>query len=248
MHTIPQEVVSLIDAFIEYLKEQVANHSIYVWGGQGQRGNEITEAWIRRRETSERNAERVIRYWKEQVKKGYGDVLRAFDCSGLGCFFFQRHGLIPHDTTADGLMRRCTLIGKAELKKGDMVFRCGDDGKAYHVGYVIDDGRYVIEAAGREEGVKKTRLKGWDRYGRPRFFAEETTERRRLLKYKKPMMRGDDVTELQEALKAHGCDPGRIDGIFGEKTKAAVLRFQKAAGLQEDGIAGPKTFAALGLD
>ena len=232
----------MIDAFITYLKEQVANHSIYVWGGQGQRGDEITEAWIRRRETSERNAERVIRYWKKQIKAGYGDVLRAFDCSGLGCFFFERHGLIANDTTANGLMGRCRLIAKAELKKGDMVFRCGDDGKAYHVGYVIDDGKYVIEAAGRDEGVKKSRLKGWDRYGRPTFFEAENTEKRRLLQYKKPMMRGDDVTELQRALRSWGFDPGKIDGIFGEKTKAAVLAFQKAAGLKADGIAGPKTF------
>ena len=32
----------MIDEFTEYLKEQVRNHSIYVWGGQGQQGDEIT--------------------------------------------------------------------------------------------------------------------------------------------------------------------------------------------------------------
>lgn len=237
----------MIDEFVEYLKEQVKNHSIYVWGGQGQRGDEITEKWIRSRETSKRNADRVIRYWKEQVKEGYGDVLRAFDCSGLGCFFFQKHGLIPHDLTADGLKGRCDPIRKSELRKGDLVFQCHDDGRAYHVGYVIDDGKTVIEAQGRDVGVRENRLKGWDRYGRPRFFHEEQPPACRILKYKKPMMRGDDVAALQTALKAHGFDPGKIDGIFGTKTKDAVRRFQKASGLKVDGIAGPNTFAALGL-
>ena len=239
----------MIDEFVEYLKEQVRNHSIYVWGGQGQKGDEITEKWIRERETSARNADRVIRYWKEQVREGYGDVLRAFDCSGLGCFFFQKHRLIPHDMTANGLMGQCDLIGKADLRKGDLVFQCGDDGRAYHVGYVIDDGRTVIEAQGRDCGVRENKLKGWDRYGRPRFFREESGEdMHRLLKYKKPMMRGEDVTELQTTLAKLGFDPGKIDGIFGKKTKAAVLAFQKAAGLTADGIVGPNTKAALGLD
>ncbi len=32
----------MIEEFIEYLKAQVENHSIYVWGGQGQWGDEIT--------------------------------------------------------------------------------------------------------------------------------------------------------------------------------------------------------------
>ena len=35
------------------------------------------------------------------------------------------------------------------------------------------------------------------------------------------------------------------DGIFGAKTKAAVVAFQSAKGLAADGICGPKTWAAL---
>jgi|GEM_PF-4383782 len=45
-----------------YLEEQVANHSIYVWGAQGQQGAAITEEWIRARETSAFNASRAIFY------------------------------------------------------------------------------------------------------------------------------------------------------------------------------------------
>lgn len=35
------------------------------------------------------------------------------------------------------------------------------------------------------------------------------------------------------------------DGQFGPKTKAAILRIQKRWGLVQDGIVGPKTWAAL---
>lgn len=234
----------MIDAFIRYLKEQVENHSIYVWGGQGQKGDTITAKWIRERETSKKNADRVIRYWEKQVRDGYGDRLRAFDCSGLGSFFFLEKHLIPHDMTANGLMGQCTMIQKEELRPGDLVFRCNDKGRAYHVGYVIDDGKHVIEAQGRDVGVRENELKGWNRFGRPNFFEEKKS---RLLKYKKPMMRGEDVTELQKALDAHGFSPGKIDGIFGRKTERAVKRFQKSVGLKTDGIAGPDTFGTLGL-
>ena len=65
------------DAFKEYLLEQVRNHSIYVWGAQGQKKPTITEEWIRKREKTKRNADRAIRHWKKEVAAGYGDVLRA---------------------------------------------------------------------------------------------------------------------------------------------------------------------------
>ena len=58
--------------------------------------------------------------------------------------------------------------------------------------------------------------------------------------------RGDAVRKLQELLNALGYDCGSVDGIFGSKTKAAVLAFQKANGLGEDGIVGPLTWAKLG--
>jgi len=57
--------------------------------------------------------------------------------------------------------------------------------------------------------------------------------------------RGTDVTKLQRALTAAGQDPGGADGIFGPKTKTAVVNFQKAHGLTVDGIVGPQTSSAL---
>ena len=37
----------------------------------------------------------------------------------------------------------------------------------------------------------------------------------------------------------------KIDGIFGDKTKAAVIAFQKSAGIVADGIVGPVTKGKL---
>lgn len=51
--------------------------------------------------------------------------------------------------------------------------------------------------------------------------------------------RGAEVKTLQSLLKVTS------DGIFGQKTKAAVIAFQKANGLVADGIVGKKTWAKL---
>ena len=57
--------------------------------------------------------------------------------------------------------------------------------------------------------------------------------------------RGDAVRKLQELLNVKGYTCGSVDGIFGSKTKAAVLAFQKANGLGADGIVGPLTWGKL---
>ena len=137
--------------FTTYLREQVRNHSIYVWGAQGQKKPTITETWIRKREKTRRNADRAIAHWKKEVRDGYGDVLRAFDCSGLGTYFFLKNRLIDHDVNAEGLRALCVPISRSELREGDMTFRMSG-GRAVHVGYAIDHDR-VIEAKGRDVGV-----------------------------------------------------------------------------------------------
>ncbi|MBX7096221.1 MAG: peptidoglycan-binding protein [Myxococcaceae bacterium] len=56
---------------------------------------------------------------------------------------------------------------------------------------------------------------------------------------------GPEVESLQRALAGAGFDPGPIDGDFGPMTRGAVVRFQRASGLEADGVAGPETMAAL---
>jgi len=56
---------------------------------------------------------------------------------------------------------------------------------------------------------------------------------------------GSLVQLVQLALKRAGYDPMGTDGIFGGKTKATVIEFQKSRGLSPDGIVGKNTFDAL---
>src|SRR5690348_1128416 len=56
---------------------------------------------------------------------------------------------------------------------------------------------------------------------------------------------GGDVSQLQFLLAWHGFPNGTIDGSFGSHVKAALLRFQRWAGLPAVGVAGPATVAAL---
>lgn len=67
----------------------------------------------------------------------------------------------------------------------------------------------------------------------------------RLLYDRRPMMRGDDVADLQRRLSALGFDTGRVDGIFGPVTAAAVAEFQSNVGLPTDGIVGATTVQEL---
>jgi peptidoglycan hydrolase-like protein with peptidoglycan-binding domain len=53
------------------------------------------------------------------------------------------------------------------------------------------------------------------------------------------------TTEIQAALARLGYDPGKADGIAGKRTTAAVVAFQRSAGIDADGKAGPITQAAL---
>lgn len=58
---------------------------------------------------------------------------------------------------------------------------------------------------------------------------------------------GEEVKTLQTKLKRWGYYTGSIDGVFGSGTKKAVIAFQKKNGLTPDGIVGPATLKALGM-
>lgn len=55
---------------------------------------------------------------------------------------------------------------------------------------------------------------------------------------------GSAVKELQEALNRHGYGLD-VDGVFGDKTRAAVRSYQQRNGLKLDGIAGDETWGSL---
>jgi peptidoglycan hydrolase-like protein with peptidoglycan-binding domain len=73
------------------------------------------------------------------------------------------------------------------------------------------------------------------RFGRP-FFGTRAIG---------PGMKGWDVAVLQYLLVRHRLLATTPDGLFGPRTEAAVIRFQRARGLVPDGVVGPVTAQTL---
>ena len=72
-----------------------------------------------------------------------------------------------------------------------------------------------------------------------------STEQAAALSLQKWIPQGDMVKAVQWELCRLGYDIGKVDGICGKRTTAAVIEFQRGAGLAVDGAVGPKTWAAL---
>ena len=53
------------------------------------------------------------------------------------------------------------------------------------------------------------------------------------------------IMAVQIALEERGIDVGKVDGIFGAGTRAAVRTFQEKNGITADGLPGPQTIAKL---
>ena len=60
--------------------------------------------------------------------------------------------------------------------------------------------------------------------------------------------RGTEVRQIQTKLRNWGYYSGSVDGIYGSQTQEAVRYFQRKNGLSVDGIAGPATLSAMGIN
>ncbi len=123
------------------------------------------------------------------------------------------------------------------------------DGKMAHTGMHIGDG--IIIHCTTNGGVKYGSLSdtSWTHYAIPRgLYTDEEISRareRETMRTLKTGCSGSDVKLLQETLNGLGYECGTADGVFGTRTRNAVIAFQKAHGLTADGIVGEKTRAAL---
>ncbi len=75
----------------------------------------------------------------------------------------------------------------------------------------------------------------------------DTPEAKRNWNYRTdtPVNAARYVLALQAGLTMLGYEPGRIDALFGKNTKAAVMAFQTAEGLNVDGAPGPQTIGKM---
>lgn len=245
-----------------YLKAQTypdGNGSIYLWGGQGQTLDQLTDEFIIKKETSASNVRRVQKLRDQRVKEGYKS-LRAYDCSGLGVFMLLGAGEISHDMSSNGILNKVEKINRSDLKPGDFVFRTyttgSSKGNAYHIGYVVSDLK-VIHAKGRDVGVVEETLNQngnnwWNAYGRSSWVENKPEGYEKFvftenLSYKKCHgKKREDVKALQWWLNQQGFNAGSEDGFFGRKTEKAVKACQRKNKLIRDGVAGKKTIRSLG--
>lgn len=236
--------MKIFNEFKSYLEAQVANGSIYLWGGQGEGTEKLTDEYIRKKETSAKNAKRVINLRNKRIKAGFKNY-SAYDCSGLIVYFMLKNKLFKSDKTAHGIYHDyCTPISKSELQTGDFVFKKDIKGKIVHVGVIIDANKTCVEAKGRDYGVIKKKLSGtWNVYGRPTVY-RLTFDDCCLYNLKKGM-KSENVKWLQKKLNSKIKSKLVVDGIFGSKTREAVIKLQQRADITADGVFGENSYKAL---
>lgn len=215
--------------------------------------------------------ERYLNYYKgngwsrssyDKATKGWVSARKTVcDCQGVEDYYSKS------DTNANGNYNRyctqkglCSAINRPYVL-GEAVFN-GTSRKKTHVGWVcgfLPDGDVlVMEERGLSYGFVVTRMskRPWKyrglmtkRYSYEGVDTQPVTDSAfvftRLLKYG---CRGDDVKSLKLALKKKGYGGLTLtNGNFYGSTRKVVKQFQRDNGLTIDGIAGSKTYSALGV-
>ena len=168
------------------------------------------------------------------------------------------------DVAVSGLFMVCPENGSIDTMP-DIPGVCVFMRDMSHVGVYVGGG-YVVEATGHARGVVKTKLagRGWGLWGKPRWIsytdaatpaqpAQTTTQATAsaLTVTGLPLLRygdkGECVRSAQMLLIGRGYSCGRCgaDGEIGQDTYNAIIAFQRASGLQQDGIIGAQTWARL---
>lgn len=109
-------------------------------------------------------------YCKKLFDAGMTD-LYAYDCSSLGMYdLYSVQHIYSGWLSANQMMNRCKLYTNTP-KRGWWVFQVDSSGRAYHIGYMVDN-THVIEARGRKYGVVKREWKkrDWDKWGIPKVW------------------------------------------------------------------------------
>lgn len=219
----------------------------YIWG---EAGGVWTQA-----EQDVATRDMTVLYGQKWVGK------RVADCSGLfrwaasqlGAYIY--HGSNTMWNSYTDPERRGAVGGVMTILPGTGVYQ-NTDGKRTHVGLYVGNG-VCIEAQGTRTGVVESKLSAWDEWGEllvkigGEMVKVDYDLPAEIIEIAPRTMRkgdsGEDVKELQESLLREGYDLGSYgaDGKFGGETLSAVRAFQRANGLNPDGIVGPLTWAAL---
>ena len=227
----------------------------------GTAANTGTEPWHYLYGTvkSKTTAERIEERWRNHYSKTW--TREAYDhataCMSPGDFATDCQGLLDAyltyelgektDVNADYNYRKwCADKGKTSnierpYKLGEAVFMANSRGKMSHVGWICgldSDGELlVVEARGLSYGVVVTRLEDrpWTHRGlmTKKFDYKEKEPMATKFEVIKPMLKGDGVKAMQNALNVNGYtdDNGNKlveDGKWGSKSQAAFRKLLEA--------------------
>ena len=170
------------------------------------------------------------------------------DCSGLISAYTKK--LLGSAQLYSSAKKRMKIDTWKDWAVGVVLWKSG------HVGVYIGDG-YVIEARGIDYGTVKTKItdRGW-KYGLTFDYIDYTYTKKvtgttkKNNPYKIPTSvllkgsTGQGVKWLQFELNESGANL-EVDGIFGNKTRDALKKFQKSSKIKVDGICGSETRKAL---
>lgn len=196
----------MIAELLDAAQAEVDNHSIYVWGGSGELCKDVTEAWIRRKESG-RQPEAAVKEWEAVMASPYRDVARCFDCSGYVSFCLKEVGALDRRRDCDGLFARSTEIYTPE--DGCLLFRTNptNPNDETHVGFYFNGKQYHAE--GRAYGVieEPYNERYWQKLawfkGLKKDEPPEPTEQRVLVKGKSVWVRDADSTKGKKLFVAH---------------------------------------------
>ena len=157
--------------------------------------------------------------------------------------------LAPQALAAEGTVNTKSLVLRKEADKDSRALQTLDQGDRLNVlsetgsWYKVSYGRYTgyvmkkyVKVSGSVEKEEKQEDKKAAASSSTGESAPATC---------RPGDKGNDVKKLQRALKAAGVYSGKIDGVYGKGTTAAVKAYQKKHGLTQDGVAGQVTLKTL---
>jgi hypothetical protein len=162
------------------------------------------------------------------------------------------------DKSADGMYEYCKKLGMPNGVIGTMPDKIGVAVRFKgHVGIYVGNGE-VVEWRGFKYGCVVTKLASrpwthwyelpWTEYVGDVASASPDVIYKLGSRLLARGSEGEDVKELQTALKGLGYDCGAVDGEYGKNTEKAVKAFQTAHKLSVDGDYGPITHKAMVAD
>ena len=245
--------------FAKELGEALARKDGYIMGATGQDPKKwaVNSHWFTQYTGAQR--EKAL-YWRAHAQ-------RVWDCNGLAEGLYRDwSGTNINSKARYNYADWCDPKGAGMIPAkfrvaGAAVFWGKSAADITHVAFLykpVDAGKprgdwYLIEARGVMTGVVKTKLLSrkpdfWGLMTKYFDYGAIQSEGLRLGdRLLKNGMEGADVKQLQSALIRLGYDCGKwgADGDFGDATELAVKAFQRDNRLEDDGVCGPKTCAAL---